>query len=709
MPAPPGSLWKFFYKSSAKQNQHHYKAYCYGCLNTHHPLTVNNEITPKNVLQFHEEDWFISGITLMLSEGSSLSLSAAYTTIGHLHGERSALRTHLLKCNNASVEGKAAAKQDRNLQKKQKADDSDADDESADGSTWPTKKQHLFVNIKKAMKQSELKVYQGIDIPFTDEQKEEIYRRFCRATISANLPCRWVEDPEIIKLLLVFRSRADSVIPSRKVLSGRLLDREYDRVQEELKEEMKGKYVSISSDGWKDNSKNSVTGVDASVNGTAYLIDVQNTTATFEEMIDRAERVYRCIPVDVVTDGDGGSQRGQDLLSTKRPWIFTPPCSSHQFQLILGDYFKESEIGATIAEQATDLTGWILGHQRVKSIFDRAQEFKNNGKVWAYLVANLTRWSTHSLSFNRLIILKPSLRYAVAIGEEEIVDTQVGVEKDRRKRDKLAKKAKDHCKIIDSAEFWTLLEQVADDIELICYGTNINQSDKTRPDQVVLTFTGMSLHFECHLDRTIATWMSKCIEKRWAAMDQPMYIFALILNPYEWTDRFGDKAGANVFMLNTDIIALWNRVKSHPPPNADTMTEEERDWAASKLAKEKEVSKAFLRYMQGTGVFAQWEKNKAQFEKTHGNNPILVWEQLRGTPETAELADFAVLLLEISANPAGNELDFSVFKIKKTRLWNRLGLGKLQRMSAIGASIRKEHVSNVLAESREKRQNHATE
>ncbi|KAK0432812.1 hypothetical protein EV421DRAFT_1893115 [Armillaria borealis] len=531
MPALSSPLWKFFYKSSVKQNQHHYKAYCYGCLNTHHPLTVNDEITQKNVLQFHEEDWFIS----------------ACTTIRHLCGEHSALCTHLLKCNNASVEAKAVAKQDCDLQKKQKC---------------------LFENIKKSMKQLKLKVYQGIDILFTEEQKEEIHQQFCHATISANLPYQWVEDPEIIKLLLMFRSHADSVIPSRKVLSRCLLDQEYDWVQDELKDEMKGKY-------------NSVTRVDAST----YLIDVQNTTVSkkdgesmctaFEEMIDHTERVYKCIPVDMVTDGDSGSQHGQDLLSIKCPWIFTSPCSSYQFQLILGDYFKECAIGATAAEQAMNLTGWILGHQPVRSIFDRAQEFKNNEKVWAYLVTNLICWTTHSLSFNCLIILKPSLRYAVAIGEEKIVDTQVGAEKD----------SKDHCKLIDSAEFWTSLEQVTDNIEPIYYGTNINQSDKTHPDQVVLTFTGIYLHFEHHPDRTIVTGMSKCIEKQWAAMDQLMYIFALILNPYKQTDRFRDKAGANVFTLSTDIIT--------------------------------------------------------------GNNPILVWEQLQGTPEVAELVDFTILLVGV--------------------------------------------------------------
>jgi len=32
-----------------------------------------------------------------------------------------------------------------------------------------------------------------------------------------------------------------------------------------------------------------------------------------------------------------------------------------------------------------------------------------------------------------------------------------------------------------------------------------------------------------------------------------MFVFALILNPYEQLDRFGDQAGVNVFALNTQL------------------------------------------------------------------------------------------------------------------------------------------------------------
>jgi hypothetical protein len=61
----------------------------------------------------------------------------------------------------------------------------------------------------------------------------------------------------------------------------------------------------------------------------------------------------------------------------------------------------------------------------------------------------------------------------------------------------------------------------------------------------------------------------------------------------------------------------------------------------------------------------------------------MVWKQLKGMTEVTELADFAILLLGIVVNQAGNERDFSDLKIKKTRLRNRLGIPKLQKMSKV--------------------------
>jgi hypothetical protein len=68
------------------------------------------------------------------------------------------------------------------------------------------------------------------------------------------------------------------------------------------------------------------------------------------------------------------------------------------------------------------------------------------------------------------------------------------------------------------------IETIIDNFEPICYGTNINQSDKTRPGQVLLSLAGIFLYFNHHPDHGVAAGMKKCIETRWKALDQPMFI-----------------------------------------------------------------------------------------------------------------------------------------------------------------------------------------
>ena len=63
---------------------------------------------------------------------------------------------------------------------------------------------------------------------------------------------------------------------------------------------------------------------------------------------------------------------------------------------------------AGTAEEATSVIGWILNHGRVRSIFDETQAEISvpPGKILAYLAANMTRWTTHFIAFDRLGDLK---------------------------------------------------------------------------------------------------------------------------------------------------------------------------------------------------------------------------------------------------------------------------------------------------------------
>ncbi|KAF9566803.1 hypothetical protein CPC08DRAFT_682210 [Agrocybe pediades] len=700
MPPAKSAIWDYFIPGD-KQNTAHTRAHCRGCIENERPEDEPIEVND-------------AGQPILVSSQSWV-VKAMKDGVGSVNGVRDSMLAHILgkggntPCPNVSKEVIKAAKAIKSGKRPAT--------ESQDSNERPKKRALLNKVEQSATIQTLLKVHSGIRVPFKEEQIKAIHQQFLRATVSANLPFRWVDDPEIIALFMMFRSTATDAIPSRLQISGPLLDTEDERVKKDLKKSLKGLYVVLASDGWKDDAKNAITGVNLATGGKTYLIDLILATAhkkdgeamckAFGEMIDKAEETYKVTVVAFCCDNDGGSQRGRKDLVLSRPWLFGPPCCAHQFQLILGEYFMESEEAAEVAEQATGLIGWILNHGRVRSIFDEAQAEASgpSGKVLAYLVANLTRWTTHFIAFDRLHDLKDPLRLAVISRKDEIIAAQVGAEKNRAKKDKLEKDATTHCDLIDDGGFWRRLKAVVDDLEPICLGLNLNQTDAMRPDQALLTFAGIFLYFRKHQNKRLGDGMAKRIEKRWKALDQPMFVLALVLNPFEGVTRFGTEAAVHPFTLNTILLETFRRVKSRPPKTPRTEEEEGR-YNEELNRKEREVSEAFMSYISSIHEFADWESNKETFQRVHGKNPVAVWQTFLSQPRIRELADFAILLLGMSVNQAGLERDFSDLKIKKTRLRNRLKLPRLEKMSKVGANIRASHKLNGFVEDRNKRQNH---
>ncbi|KAF8888469.1 ribonuclease H-like domain-containing protein [Gymnopilus junonius] len=515
-------------------------------------------------------------------------------------------------------------------------------------------KRKLLTKVKASLKQTQLKVFRGINVPFTEEQQKIVSKQFLRATISVNLPFRWVDDPEIIKLFLLFRATVDEAMPNCQQLSGRLLDNADAAVMQRLKQVLRGEYVVLASDGWKDESRDSINGVNISVSGKTYLIDLILAMAhkkdgasmclAFEGMIDKAEDIYGVKVVAFCCDNDGGSQRGRKDLVIKRPWLFGPPCCAHQAEISIPP-----------------------------------------GKVLAYLVANLTHWTTHFVAFDRLCDLKDALRRAVISCRDDIISAQ--------KKQKLEDEAMNQCDLIDDGGFWCRLKAVVDDLEPICLGINLNQMDALHPDQALLTFAGIFLYFQKHSNPSIAAGMTKRVKKCWKALDQPMFILALVLNPFEGVSCFGNKAAVSPFTLNTVLLQIYHCVHSRPPKKTQVL-------------KEKEVSESFLSYLSSKGPFEDWEKNKKGFQSVHGNDPIAIWKAFLSMPSIYELADLALLLLGMSVNQAGLECNFSDLKIKKTHLRNRLKLPRLEKMAKVGADIRALHKEAGFIEECTKRKNH---
>ncbi|KAJ7808340.1 ribonuclease H-like domain-containing protein [Mycena olivaceomarginata] len=714
-----GDIWGPFHRSEDRPNGSHHRATHWRCIDTFRPANapINIDIADKLSLMKNEE-WF------------DKALQDAVDASKSCNGEKTAMAGHLRKCPHATPAEKALAakiaptQSEKKIAEKRKlektasdVDGNTADDEAGGSSQRGAKRK----KVDKSFTQSKLEVFRGLDIPFSEVQKDAIHEQFLRATQSANLPEHWVEDPEILKLFIMFRGRALDVIPTRAALGGPLLTRASERVDAEIADVVKGENVLMSTDGVRTVAKDNVAGVMLSHKFKSLLIDTLRTNnwkkdgaslaIRFGEMIDKAERVLGCNVAGFLTDNDGGSKRGRNDLGVLRPWILLFACCAHQGQLILGEYIRENKEAAKLFEELIEFVHWLNNHDKVRDIFDAHQRALDpHGKVLTYLVANLTRWTTHLVAALRFQRLKEPIRKAILNDREDIIKAQVGAETRTRQKAALRRDAIEHCESVELSSWWDRLESVVVDMEHICYLTNIAQSDHVRPDQFLLAFAGLYRHFLGHENTSLGKHMCKRLEKRWKEMDQAVFILALVLNPFEMLSRFGNKANIDIFILAAEISKLYIRVNSRPSTTPLT-PEQEANKKSALEQRARQVTTAFMAYLSGTGAFALWSNadsaSKASYIELNGDNPIPFWNFRRANADTAELANFALLLLYLVANQAGLERSFSDFLNKKNKKRARLGLQKMTQQSKVTRRIREDQYTEGLRQKRDGRKNHS--
>ncbi|KAJ7104747.1 ribonuclease H-like domain-containing protein, partial [Mycena epipterygia] len=608
----------------------------------------------------------------------------ACAAVKSVRGSKEPWITHLLGpkgkpgCPHASTEAKAAATAQREemqvVKKRVRTDDAPDVTEPP-----PKKQQHVQSTLTAGS-------FRRNDMPFSPSESDALQAQALRAVVSAGLAFRAFEDPEMQILFGMMRSTAPQIMPTAKVLSTRLLDAAAADLELRTGKILKNKNIACD--------------VGLNIYIQSYLLELIEVTALnkdgpslceqFAEMIDRIEVKHDCVIIYFTTDADGGSKKGRILLGLKRPWLILPSCWAHQFQLILGDYFKVNDAAALIAEDATALIGWINNHGKVRKIFDESQGIISKDRagriiIVAYLVANITRWTTHFVAFCRIFALRQSLQLAVLQKRSAIIAAEVGAATSTEAA-RLTEDAERFCALIEDQTFSNGLETVLGDLEPICLGTNINQKDSTRLDQVLLTIAGIFLSFSDHPEPEVRKKMLIRLEKRWKDCDQPVFLLALILNPFKKLSCFGPNADLNQFkclniLISARLCTFMRLFMLTHPDNEDT--------AAERKVKEDEVTKAFMQYMSGSGDFidfdaGQWEEMFVCIISSLDNtDPIQVWRALVGTRELAELAKFAIIILQIVANQAGCERTFSKTKIEQSDHRNRLGLGKLEKRTKV--------------------------
>ncbi|KAJ6597972.1 hypothetical protein B0H10DRAFT_2231836 [Mycena sp. CBHHK59/15] len=154
MPPAKSGLWAFFH-AGEKQNSAHYKVYCLGCIETHRPMPGS----ASNVMDVDSGDED-SAEPLLVAQ-AWFNTAMGQTT--HVRGEKMAMANHVMACPHASAAAKKMAKDVR-------AGKSTAPKDSDDDEPSRKRKRVEFKHVEKSMEQTQLKVFKGLNIPFSDAQ-----------------------------------------------------------------------------------------------------------------------------------------------------------------------------------------------------------------------------------------------------------------------------------------------------------------------------------------------------------------------------------------------------------------------------------------------------------------------------------------------------------------------------------------------------------
>ncbi|KAJ7042281.1 hypothetical protein C8F04DRAFT_1295245 [Mycena alexandri] len=217
-------------------------------------------------------------------------------------------------------------------------------------------------------------------------------------------------------------------------------------------------------------------------------------------------------------------------------------------------------------------------------------------------------------------------------------------------------------------------------------------ADSTRADQVLLTLAGLYLHYKAHAESEVSIDLVVRLEKRWKDCDQPLFLVALILNPFEGLSCFGPRAKFDHFKAANIVVEL----RCHKFIDASQVIPA----TGIPLKSGKPRRRALLNQCLSTchvpvsSRVGPWHatRSKKQWEMTH-------WLSL--------LAAFAITVLKVVVNQAGCERVFSDLKNRESPRRSRTGLAKLEKLTKINSGIKAEHVADgILPQNRQKRKNH---
>lgn len=116
---------------------------------------------------------------------------------------------------------------------------------AASGSSRPGK----YLRVASGLKRPSSSAFGGYQqAPWNDEKQKQFEQFIAKLTASAGFLFSWVGNPEFVKFIQEFLPGAK--VPSRRVLSNRILPTMLKTVRENIREQVRGRLATVQCDGW---------------------------------------------------------------------------------------------------------------------------------------------------------------------------------------------------------------------------------------------------------------------------------------------------------------------------------------------------------------------------------------------------------------------------------------------------------------------------
>ncbi|CDO68373.1 hypothetical protein BN946_scf184815.g20 [Trametes cinnabarina] len=536
-------------------------------------------------------------------------------------------------------------------------------------------------------------IYAEVHTPgkrWTEKTQADFTADLCRLFIACNIAWSAIEDP-VLRLFFA-RWVPEARLPSRKVLSERVLDEEARRVTEEMRAEVRAKYATGQCDGWKNVNRDSIVASTINAQYTPWLLNLFDVSAVaktaqnlFQLIVEEVQYCIEHLSVTLVaycTDAAGDTKAMRDRLCQRFPWLITIDCWAHQINLLVVDYFKHMRHYSTFMDEAEELIKWFNNHTRALAMLKEEQRRIYQGRALSLLYPVTTRWSSRYIACKRLLEVKKAIQWLLLTKLDELVNlTPRGRNAEETSRKQA--KARELFLKVRSAEFWDTISILCTQLEPFAVAINIAQADNARLDTVLLALGRLVQTFSnrATISENDGKNILGFIERRWEkiAHDREIFILALLLNPYIRRDCFNRN---NPALTEASLWSMFKRLfRQVMQQDADV-----------------EVMQAFSDYLSRVGRWSDesmslkdW-KTRAQARRVDVDI-VRIWRSFETVnPRGGEaFASFAARLLSIVPNTGATERDFSKMGTIHTKTRNRLKAERVRKTVLIRNYLARSH------------------